>query len=222
MWTLLALVSLIFIGLFWGHDGQEPSTSGEGGNALSDNNRKVSTMTATTEAPFATDSCSTITFSLTRWDLFAAQGSTCLHNRVIQVVLLLGLIIVEWVVLDSARPDSPGLLLFTGLGVVIAFLCLVAVPLGLALFALAFLFKHRGVLGEHVLEITERGLVERTEFNEALAKWPAIRRIRTTRRYLYVYVSDFNFHAVPKRRFSKQQMAAFEADLRAHAVKIGQ
>jgi len=86
---------------------------------------------------------------------------------------------------------------------------------------MSFLFKQRGVVGQHSLEITERGLSERTDYNENLAKWASIRRLHSTRRYLYIYVSDFNFYAVPKRCFANEKIAGFEADLRAF-VKRGQ
>ncbi len=86
--------------------------------------------------------------------------------------------------------------------------------------AIAFLLKQRGVVGEHVLEITEQGLIERTEFNETLHKWGAICRITSMWGYLSVYVSDMNSHQIPKRCFPRQELAEFEADLRARAYQL--
>jgi hypothetical protein len=83
--------------------------------------------------------------------------------------------------------------------------------------ATAFLFKQRGVVGKHVLQITEQGLVESTDFNESLHKWPSVCRILSLWGYLYIYVSDMNTHQVPKRYFSPQEIADFEGELRARA-----
>jgi len=73
------------------------------------------------------------------------------------------------------------------------------------------------VVGRHVLEITEEGLIERTDYNETLHRWPSIGRILSLCGYLYIYVSDTNAHQVPKGCFSPQEIETFEADLRTRA-----
>jgi hypothetical protein len=99
----------------------------------------------------------------------------------------------------------------------LGFLAVLFVCQGIVGIANAFLLKQRGVVGQHVLEITGPGLVERTEFNETLHKWASIGRIFSLFGYLYIYVSDNNYHQLPKRCFTGQEIAAFEAELRAHA-----
>jgi hypothetical protein len=103
---------------------------------------------------------------------------------------------------------------------VIGFMGFMAVMLLLFGLAMAFLLKQRGVVGQHVLEITEQGLIERTEFNENLHKWASICRIVSIFGHLYIYVGDMNSYQVPKRCFSPLEIAEFEADLRAHAEQV--
>ena len=111
----------------------------------------------------------------------------------------------------GARPLSETML--HAMGYLVGFIGFLAVTQCILALANAFLLKHRGVLGEHVLEITEQGLVERTAFNEALHRWP-IGRILSLGGYLYIYVSDNNSHQVPKRCFSPEEIGGFEAELR--------
>ena len=83
--------------------------------------------------------------------------------------------------------------------------------------AMSFLLKQRGVICEHVLEITDEGLVERTEMNRTLHTWSSICRIMNIFGYLFVYVGDQNSHQIPRRCIPPEQMAVFEGELRARA-----
>jgi hypothetical protein len=162
-----------------------------------------------------------ITYELTRWDLFGNWISILFRNRLIQVFLLVAVIFNGCITLGPGLTSRPlwqtflqGLMmLFVFAWVLIICQCV----LGLAS---SFLLKHHGVVGQHTLEITEQGLVERTDFNEALHKWPSICRIVSLWGYLYIYVSDTNSHQVPKRCFPPQEMANFEAELRAHVQQF--
>ena len=64
----------------------------------------------------------------------------------------------------------------------------------------SFLRRDKGVLGEHALEITDEGLVESTIVNRSVANWITPFRIRETKRYARIYVSDSNYHLLPKLR----------------------
>jgi len=79
--------------------------------------------------------------------------------------------------------------------------------------------RNRGILGEHVLEVTPDGLLERTDVNESLFRWPGFHKIRETRRYLYLYVTDVQVHLVPKRAFaSPTEMRAFQDEIQRHTT----
>ena len=156
-----------------------------------------------------------ITYNLTRGDLFCGLMTIVFRNRMLQVMIVSLIVFSEVLVVFGlgARLFSSTIVLM----VVLAFaLCLgIFISQALLALAMAYLPKERGVVGEHTLEITEQGLIERTEFNESLHMWPAMYRIVSQLGYLYIYVSYSVYHQVPKRRVDAQQMAAFENELRA-------
>jgi hypothetical protein len=156
-----------------------------------------------------------ITYELTRWDVFANWMTVIFRNRILQVFILVILLFNGWLILGPKfGTHSPGRFLLDTLVYLATFLGWIAflqVVLGLAN---AFIPKHRGGGGRHVLEITEQGLVERTDCNETLHRWPSICRVLSRWGYLYIYVSDTNSHQIPKRYFSASEMDSFEAELR--------
>jgi hypothetical protein len=89
-------------------------------------------------------------------------------------------------------------------------------------FIIAFALKHEGVLCEHVLEITDEGLVESTELNRTLHKWLSVSRIMRMFGYLYVYVGEMNSHQIPLRRVNADQLMAFEKEIRLLAAAAHQ
>jgi hypothetical protein len=159
-----------------------------------------------------------IRYQLTRWDIFANWMTVILRNRMLQAFVLVALIVNAWLVLSpgfGTRPFSG--LVFEGVGYIIGFVAILALAQCVMGMATAFLLKQRGVVGEHILEITEQGLIERTDCNETLHKWSSVCRIQSLGPYLYIYVGDNNSHQVPKRCFSAEELSSFEAALRMHA-----
>jgi hypothetical protein len=159
-----------------------------------------------------------IAYELTRWDLFANYMTVIFRNRILQVFVIVALIFNGWVTLAPGlltRPISYTVL--AGIIFLIVFGGLLALCMGALGLATSFLLKQRGLVGKHVLRISDQGLVESTEFNESLHKWPSVCRILSLWGYLYIYVSDMNTHQVPKRCFSPKEIADFEAALRAYA-----
>ena len=82
----------------------------------------------------------------------------------------------------------------------------------IVLWIMILIRRNRGVLGEHTLEVTPAGLVERTEFNETLHRWQGFHRVIRTHRYLYLWVTDSMIHAVPLRSFESEDAARFFQD----------
>lgn len=90
------------------------------------------------------------------------------------------------------------------------------------LFALLAIYsgKHQGLVGEHILEIHDEGLFERTEFNQSVHRWSGFAKVLQTRKLLLIYVTDALVHVVPMRAFpSKQQARAFVEEIEKR-VKI--
>lgn len=160
-----------------------------------------------------------ITYDLTRRNLFMGFMTVILRSRILQVFILAVVVCCEILLIVSglgSRSLSNTIILAT-LYFVVACVAILLSQAAMSA-ALAFLPKERGVLGRHTLEITEQGLLERSEFNESLHKWPAICRILSLCGYLYIYVSYGVYYQVPKRSLSSQELAAFEVALRAHAA----
>jgi hypothetical protein len=143
------------------------------------------------------------------------------RNRILQVFVLVMLVVNGWLILAPSFGKHPiGQVAFEAVLYVVGFVGFLVVVQALMGAAQAFLLPLRGVIGEHILEITDRGLIERTDCNETLHRWP-LNRILSLGPYLYIYVSDTNSHQVPKRCFSPQEISAFEVALRSHSAKPG-
>jgi hypothetical protein len=164
-------------------------------------------------------------YTLTRWDLFRAGLRAVVAQRVLLIVAVPLLVFVWW----SSYSYDENQKLPVPVRIVVATLssgiCAgVGVLAGaLILAAQSFLRRDRGVLGEHILEITEEGLIECTEVNRSLANWRTSFRIRETSRYAYVYVSVGNAHVIPKARPPLEgSVAEFLTELRARIQKFQQ
>ena len=57
---------------------------------------------------------------------------------------------------------------------------------------------HPGILGEHELELTTEGLVERTSVGESRVAWRGIERIAIDGRHTFVYLGGPTAHVVPQ------------------------
>jgi hypothetical protein len=69
------------------------------------------------------------------------------------------------------------------------------------------LYKNRGVVGDHELEIRDDGILTRTPFNESLHRWSGFQKIASSKSYLYVFVTDNNVEYIPLRCFASTQDA---------------
>lgn len=122
----------------------------------------------------------------------------------------------------------PGAEFFLGDFIVYSMEAMAQIALILALSLIAglatmlFFGKQRGVIGEHVIEIRDDGLMEKTAFNESLHRWNGLHKIIASPVALLVYVTEHSAHYIPIRAFpSKDEAARFEAELRSR-VKAAQ
>jgi hypothetical protein len=178
-------------------------------------------MSSSPEVPPVLRPSLAITYQLTRWDLVLNSVAVLFRNRITRVVFPFFMVLNGVILLGPGlRTRPPWLTAVEALVYSVGFAVFMLVFLFCFGLAVAFLLNQRGVVGEHVLEITEQGLVERTEFNETLHKWGAICRVMSMWGYLYVYVSDMNCHQIPERCFPRQELAQFESELRARAHQL--
>ena len=66
-----------------------------------------------------------------------------------------------------------------------------------------------GVLGPHDFEIRDEGLFERTDANETLTKWPAVKSVLRRGSIIHVEVGPGLFHLIPRNAFQTDE--AFES-----------
>ncbi len=155
-----------------------------------------------------------ISYELTRWDLFMNFTTIVLRNRILQIFVAGAFLLNAWLILSS---QAEKLTLFEGIAKLVGFAIFylttfLFLQVVLAL-ALAYGQKHRGVVGRHTLEITEQGLIESSEVNETLHKWAGILRVFSLLGYLYIYVGENNSHPIPKRAFPPGQLEDFEREV---------
>lgn len=164
---------------------------------------------------------STITYELTRCDLFINSMTVALRSRLVQIILLLAFLINGALILIPQVGKASLLeLVLTGAGLVIGIVLIVLFFQVIMAFAIAFLMKQNGVVGRHTLAVTEAGLIERTDFNETLHKWPSIIRVMSLLGSVYIYVGEQNSHQVPRRCFSPAELDGFMSKLRAHCPQL--
>lgn len=162
-----------------------------------------------------------ITYELTRWDLFLNSMTVTLRNRLVQIILLLAFVINgALILLPQIGKASLLQLALSAVGLVIGISLTVLFFQGLMAVAIAYCLKQNGVVGEHTLVVTSAGLIERTAFNETLHKWPSILRVMPLFGYIYIYVGDQNSHQVPRRSLDPQALERFLSKLRAHCPQL--
>jgi len=213
MWgifAVLGLLGIVLIARLWIHGELAAEGAQEGSAAVPPDSKSPSNQRVELHL---------IRYELTRWDFIANQMSMTFRNPVLRVFLLLSLGLIEWMVLSNTAASVWALLL-VAITVAISLALILGIATVVIFGAVALFLRHRSVLGAHELEVTERGLLERTEFNENLVKWPGICRVRSTSHYLYISISDLNFYSIPKRGFAPEDIAGFEAAIRERMEKI--
>jgi hypothetical protein len=78
-------------------------------------------------------------------------------------------------------------------------------------FACLLLMTRRGdgILGEHIYTVTDNGLVESTVANETLLRWGTARWLSRSAYGIYIHVTGFVTHVIPRRAFESD--AAYDA-----------
>jgi hypothetical protein len=176
-------------------------------------------MNTPPEIPPVLGPIKTISYEFTRGDFFLVWMTGIFRSRILLIFLTVLCLLNEWMLYkyDYGKFSLP-VFLIAALIHLVGFIVLFTLIMAVMGLAFTFLLKHRSVITKHVLEITEQGLIERTDYNEGLHRWSAIGRILSLCGYLYVYVSDTNCHAIPKRCFPAAEIDSFEAELRRRAT----
>jgi hypothetical protein len=71
-------------------------------------------------------------------------------------------------------------------------------------------------VGEREMEVTEQGLVERTDYNEMRSAWGAIERIETTPLHTFIYIGPLMAFVIPHGAVTEGDLRAFLVELKRH------
>ena len=75
--------------------------------------------------------------------------------------------------------------------------------------------KNRSVLTEHVITLTDSGVLEETEFNRSETYWRAVAGVERTSSYVHLFPTQLSAYVIPAAAFgSEQALATFVATAR--------
>jgi hypothetical protein len=76
-----------------------------------------------------------------------------------------------------------------------------------------------GVLGEHIYEVREDGLYERTSVNETMANWPGVKGVVESKTFAFIEMRSGSFHIIPRHAFSSaEHWSGFTSEIRRRAT----
>ena len=61
--------------------------------------------------------------------------------------------------------------------------------------------RNKTLLTEHTITLGEGSFVEETAYNKTDHKWAGVQKLARTRRHIFIYVSQYAAHVVPRRAF---------------------
>ena len=67
--------------------------------------------------------------------------------------------------------------------------------------------KRSGILGEHTIEIDEKGIDETSPAGDVSYLWESISSIEQNKDYIFIFVSNLSGHIIPKRAFASVEDA---------------
>jgi hypothetical protein len=155
-------------------------------------------------------------------DLLWLQSYTYRRSPLIVGFSLLFTLYVVYRIYSAGSPASSPLVRWAATLVVSAivigvWLVLVGIFIVVAMVSRA----NRTLLTEHVVTLTDAGLIEETSFQRTEQKWAGIVRLARTRRHIFAYVSQYAAHVIPRRAFSDAgAWDQFYAQLQARVQRL--
>jgi len=67
----------------------------------------------------------------------------------------------------------------------------------------------KGSICEHVVQISEEGIFEKTDVNERKDKWFGVQRIAVENDYAFIYVGANQAHIIPRKRIIEGNLDEF-------------
>jgi hypothetical protein len=99
MWNLLAILVLIAFFLLWRYHARESEETEQAMNPQSPSTGASVTTANAVELPPPAGTNRRITYELTRWDAFQNYVTIVFRNRLIQIMILVGILAIEGMIL---------------------------------------------------------------------------------------------------------------------------
>ena len=64
-----------------------------------------------------------------------------------------------------------------------------------------------GILGEHIITITEEGLREKTAINDSFHDWLGVIDILENQNYIFIFTEEIRAYIIPKKAFADPETA---------------
>ncbi|MDY6898800.1 MAG: YcxB family protein, partial [Cyanobacteriota bacterium] len=80
----------------------------------------------------------------------------------------------------------------------------------------------KGIIGEHILELTNTEIIERTNFNEMKTNIASLERVETSSVHAFIYISSIHAHVIPRSSIIEGNFEAFLQELNRKIEQIPQ
>ncbi len=82
--------------------------------------------------------------------------------------------------------------------------------------------KSKGIIGKHLIEVTDENFREKTDFNDTYIPWKGIDRIETTQNHTFIFVNEITAYIVPRHSLSAESYNSFMKEINGkHNNNIG-
>ena len=146
-----------------------------------------------------------ISYTTARRDVVWLNLYLLTHYRWHRLVFLVCLLAVGWSTVWSVEASLPVRAIVFTCSVLTFGPALLAFVAGFALLSVSR--RDRGVLTQHRIELLEEGLIEETPVNRGQSTWAGIYDVRSSRRYILIFISHNSAHVIPKRAFASSSDA---------------
>jgi len=139
-----------------------------------------------------------IRYSITRWDIFVSSLRAVLFQRSsLMGVFAPGAFLACLSFFGGGAERPMQVRVLAALFVMLVAVALMVAFLTISLGLLVVFRKHRGGLGEHILELADDGLRESTRYNSTLHTWDGLLKVRRSGTYGYIFFTESLAHVVP-------------------------
>jgi hypothetical protein len=146
----------------------------------------------------------TITYQNRLSDLWRFSAYTYPRRRAFLILNGLMVIVFSFMLAPTVSKSEGGILLralvfLTMLVAILAFINLGALLVTVISYVPS---RNKGILTTHTLTLDESGVAEETPTGRTDTKWSGIVHVRQNRSFIFLYVSEYGAHVVPKRAFA--------------------